>query len=92
MKMKPWKKKLLIVGIVLAVLIVFVLVTQLTGLRRYITPDLLVLFGTLLLALAALAGLVFLVRHDVHQFRKENEAMRGRLRADIKTIRNWRKK
>lgn len=88
--MKRMKKGLIIAGILFLVIVACIFVTQLTGLSKYITPDLLILFGALFLSLAMLVGLIFLITFDIRGFWQQKNSMKSRLKEDMKTLHEWK--
>mgnify|MGYP004604174999 CR=1 FL=1 len=74
--MKRFKKPLIAVGIALVTVIAVILITQLTSLSRYITPDFLALCGMLVLSIAILVGVIAFVICDIRRmFRRREKAL-----------------
>lgn len=89
--MKRFKKLLIATGIVLVVVIAVILITQLTSLSRYITPDFLALCGMLVLSIAILAGVIAFVICDVRRMFRRREKALNTLHMMSQTLYSWKK-
>ena len=89
--MKRFKKLLIATGIVLVVVIAVILITQLTSLSRYITPDFLALCGMLVLSIAILAGVIAFVICDIRKMLRRRKKALNTLHMMSQTLYSWKK-
>lgn len=89
--MKRFKKLLIATGIVLVVVIAVILITQLTSLSRYITPDFLALCGMLVLSIAILVGVIAFVICDIRRMFRRREKALNTLHMMSQTLYSWKK-
>lgn len=89
--MKRFKKPLIAVGIALVTVIAVILITQLTSLSRYITPDFLALCGMLVLSIAILVGVIAFVICDIRRMFRRREKALNTLHMMSQTLYSWKK-
>ena len=87
--MKRFRKLLIATDIFLAVVIAVILITQLTSLSRYITPDFLALCGMLVFSIAILAGVIAFVICDIRKMLLRRTL--NPLHTMSQTLHSWKK-
>lgn len=85
--MKRFRKLLIATDIFLAVVIAVILITQMTSLSRYITPDFLALCGMLVLSIAILVGVIAFVICDIRRMFRRREKAVNTLHRMTRTLR-----
>lgn len=89
--MKRFRKLLIATDIFLAVVIAVILITQMTSLSRYITPDFLALCGMLVLSIAILAGVIAFVICDIRKMLRRRKKALNTLHMMSQTLHSWKK-
>lgn len=89
--MKRFRKLLIATDIFLAVVIAVILITQMTSLSRYITPDFLALCGMLVLSIAILVGVIAFVICDIRRMFRRREKAVNTLHMMSQTLYSWKK-